>query len=1154
MKEQTTRTPPKLRVLSAFLAVAMLLTLLPAAAFAADPPGWYYTKDGVKYFNDINSTVWQVYKYEGSAAEISLPETINDGKGRNYYVGAIRQKAFQDNTRITGVTFPERSYYVINAWAFSGCTNLTTVNTTTDLIDVGKRAFENCTSLRSFAMPGKHRQSVDSYAFSGCTSLQSFSMVGYPGQAKIADHVFSGCKNLTQVSLSANVVSIGDNAFENCTNLESITLYNTIEKFGENVFQNSGLKTVYFEGTPEEWNANTVINGRLPAGVTVVCTKPSEPGGGETGGGGTDPEPDQPIEGTYKLWIKGIQVTDENKDDVLNDKDDEENFEGEATVVFDPDTMTLKLRYAHLDCWGTGETPIRSGLPQLTITGIGGAVLGRTNSITAENGDILFDDGDISLVRGTISANHLTFRNGSWIRMTEWDDTAAGIVANGKIDIDGSKVVIENEEEACAIWAKGGDLTVSNGSTVQLQVQSTALKGNGKLCVMDGQWYRTSKDSQYEKGTGTPAAFPDSAYFEVVNKNLNLDWYHVWVAGTQANSENKGNIAPDIVRGGTISYDSENDILQISGPVTLGSPTEPINKTLLAGDSYSKKTKLTADQTVEGWVTGAWHDGISSMDEIVAGHYILHAVDPDGNEGIVGQRNTKINSGVTVELHNFKKGISFDPVTIYGDVFIYDGEIGLTGFDCTLMLGATLEIHAKKFLSTTETSRMHYQGGHLTMNAADSTTEDRGLAALNAEVDKFWYRTGPEAAFVETTAEAFNSNKPLDAVYLELTDEEPSMDGYFIEGDYTYEITADGNVRILAYEGSEADVIVPATLGGRDVTEIGNSARPVFTANAAIRSITFPDTLKEMSGLPLFHECENLETITIPASVTGMNFHSVADCFIFNCPNLKTIIFKGTRAQWEAIEKESVNLDGITVRCSDDNTDPVQPDPDQPERPDPGDPDDKDVFLQFEDCSVDVEKTDGTTLHFDALTGVIQSQRLPKGTKVTITLDEKAIPEGMKFSCWVFDDPRPEDLVEDGTTATFTMQEDIGVLAKFSMLEEDDSSADFGTIAAATAVVGVVGATAYLVGTEVALNQLLPAGTSVPQDRAQLALLLWNTAGRPEPAALPAFADVTDPDTAKAAQWCMEAGFFQPREDSNFKPGKHVSRWKVLRTYQRIVK
>ena len=1149
MKEQTTRTPPKLRILSAFLAVAMLLTLLPAAAFAAS--SYKYERKGtVDYVRNEGTTIWRVTNYFGSESNLTLESQF---EGQNVFI--INENVFQNKKNLVHVTLPTNLGDIYDG-AFSGCANLVSVDVPNTLHEVWPRAFQGCTSLESFSMDGLNWATVDTFAFAGCTSLESFTITG--PEATLNDNAFEGCTELKSVTLSGITATIKNNVFKGCTNLQEITLPNEIKSFGDNVFEGcTSLKTVYFEGTPEEWNANTVIKGKLPAGVTVVCTKPSVPGGGETGGGGTGGgEPDQPTEGTYKLWIKGIQVTDENKDDVLNDKDDEENLEGEATVVFDPDTMTLNLRYAHLDCWGTGETPIRSGLPQLTITGIGGAVLGRTNSITAENGDILFDDGDISLVRGTISANHLTFRNGSWIRMTEWDDTAAGIVANGKIDIDGSKVVIENEEEACAIWAKGGDLTVSNGSTVQLQVQSTALKGSGKLCVMDGQWYRTSKDGQYEKGTGTPAAFPDSAYFEVVNKNLNLDWYHVWVAGTQTNSENKGNIAPDIVQGGTISYDSENDILKISGPVTLGSPTEPINKTLLAGDSYSKTTKLTADQTVEGWVTGAWHDGISSMDEIVAGHYILHAVDPDGNEGIVGQRNTKINSGVTVELHNFKKGIWFDPVTIYGDVFIYDGEIGLDGFDHTLMPGATLEIHAKKFLGMTGTSKMRYQGGHLTMNAADSTTEDRGLAALNAEVDKFWYRTGPKAAFVETTAEAFNSNKPLDAVYLELTDEEPSMDDCFIEGDYTYEITADGNVRILAYEGSEADVVVPATLGGRDVTEIGNSATPVFNAIAAIRSITFPDTLKEMSGLPLFNGCENLETITIPASVTEMNFHSVAYCFISNCPNLKNIVFKGTRAQWEAIEKEYVNLDGITVRCSDDTIDPVNPNPNPDPNPDPDpkpDPGDKDVFLQFEDCSVDVEKPDGTTLHLDALTGVIQSQRLPKGAKVTITLDEKAIPEGMKFSCWVFD-PRPEDLMEDGTTATFTMQEDIGVLAKFSMLEEEDSSADFGTIAAATAVVGVVGATAYLVGTEVALNQLLPAGTSVPQDRAQLALLLWNTAGRPEPAALPAFADVTDPDTAKAAQWCMEAGFFQPREDGSFKPGKHVSRWKVLRTYQQTVK
>ena len=46
----------------------------------------------------------------------------------------------------------------------------------------------------------------------------------------------------------------------------------------------------------------------------------------------------------------------------------------------------------------------------------------------------------------------------------------------------------------------------------------------------------------------------------------------------------------------------------------------------------------------------------------------------------------------------------------------------------------------------------------------------------------------------------------------------------------------------------------------------------------------------------------------------------------------------------------------------------------------------------------------------------------------------------------------------------------------------------------------------------------------MPENRAQTALLLWNTAGRPEPAEAPAFKDVADPDTAKAAQWCVGRG------------------------------
>ena len=71
---------------------------------------------------------------------------------------------------------------------------------------------------------------------------------------------------------------------------------------------------------------------------------------------------------------------------------------------------------------------------------------------------------------------------------------------------------------------------------------------------------------------------------------------------------------------------------------------------------------------------------------------------------------------------------------------------------------------------------------------------------------------------------------------------------------------------------------------------------------------------------------------------------------------------------------------------------------------------------------------------------------------------------------------------------------------------------------------GLVGYGVYSYVSEQQLKALLPEGVAMPENRAQTALLLWNTAGRPEPTEAPAFKDVADPDTAKAAQWCVGRG------------------------------
>ena len=91
----------------------------------------------------------------------------------------------------------------------------------------------------------------------------------------------------------------------------------------------------------------------------------------------------------------------------------------------------------------------------------------------------------------------------------------------------------------------------------------------------------------------------------------------------------------------------------------------------------------------------------------------------------------------------------------------------------------------------------------------------------------------------------------------------------------------------------------------------------------------------------------------------------------------------------------------------------------------------------------------------------------------------------------------------------------------------------------------------YEVATRVILNKLLPEGAAIPANRGQLALLVWNNAGRPEPAAQPAFADVADADMAKAAQWCVEQGIMEAKTAETFKPEGWTPKFKVIEVWNK---
>ena len=114
-----------------------------------------------------------------------------------------------------------------------------------------------------------------------------------------------------------------------------------------------------------------------------------------------------------------------------------------------------------------------------------------------------------------------------------------------------------------------------------------------------------------------------------------------------------------------------------------------------------------------------------------------------------------------------------------------------------------------------------------------------------------------------------------------------------------------------------------------------------------------------------------------------------------------------------------------------------------------------------------------------------------------------------------------------------------------------DSGSDAGGAVAAVLVGGAAVWGGYEVATRVILHNILPEGTAIPANRGQLALLVWNNAGRPEPAAQPAFADVADADMAKAAQWCVEQGIMEAKTAETFKPEGWMPKFKVIEVWNK---
>lgn len=209
----------------------------------------------------------------------------------------------------------------------------------------------------------------------------------------------------------------------------------------------------------------------------------------------------------------------------------------------------------------------------------------------------------------------------------------------------------------------------------------------------------------------------------------------------------------------------------------------------------------------------------------------------------------------------------------------------------------------------------------------------------------------------------------------------------------------------------------------------------------------------------------------------------------------------------------------------------------------------KNTELDTLDCSgnkLSLELSDSGRFDLSALKGFDVSKASGWSEGAAVDGNILTVPYGVTEISYQYD-------LGNGKSGTFTLTFDA---VKEPDLPDDSSApADTGSTAGgAIAAVAVGGAAVwggYELVTRVMLHSLLPEGAAIPASRGQLALLVWNTAGRPEPVNAPAFADVTDPDTARAAQWCVEQGLPTLKKDGSFDPDGWTPKFRVIQVWNK---
>lgn len=327
------------------------------------------------------------------------------------------------------------------------------------------------------------------------------------------------------------------------------------------------------------------------------------------------------------------------------------------------------------------------------------------------------------------------------------------------------------------------------------------------------------------------------------------------------------------------------------------------------------------------------------------------------------------------------------------------------------------------------------------------------------------------------------------------------------------------------------------------ITSIGVGA---FSSCAALKHIKLPDTLTEVKDHAF--QGASLETIDWPVSLTSVGDSAFYNMLVFiqgapSPKSIQTITYHGTQAQWDemkngqnfATTNSQLVAPGVDLRCAHTVTF---------DKNGHGDPEEK--LVQYDEKATKPSsdpKADGYKFMgwFTA----------PDGDETFDFDTTKITKDETVYAHWEEEEKKPAPTPEQPGTPEKPNEP---TPPEVPAVEEDDTAAIGYAAAAVTAA--FVGWGAYRIGSEVYLKYLLPKDVLLPQNRLQLAELLWEDAGRPAPADAAPYADVDadDTDARQAARWAVENGLLtlpDAEKPEEFVPYRSVSYAKSARAWNK---